>query len=1524
MLSTSPASAGTTKTNRRNRTAASADTARASTQSTVVDLSHVGSADAPDNVPANWPTFTGPNGQFVLNTANITKLQRFVTRDASFWARRYQTDGTYRRQMAAIWAGTEKLHQDMAAGRLSVDEIRERSKQLTTLNLQAHGLVGTDGAYTSVTRHHLRNGGRAYALTSTTNNNWNQAPNATRIALSLLFQVLRSYYPQQELLFSGLTWTVNLGFVATQLTFSLLLPLRTARDQSESVALQALLLPTTCSIVSSECRIGQTVLPLTDPKIVAVQLNVVDGFIARLEISASPESLLTQLRSEVKNQSDQLYYQALVIVGRHAALLEQARREPGVVLTDEERVVLASKDAFEGLRAMLTLKNTPRSLDPDARRDIVDLVGEVDFWKQLETSLALAVPPDDGESERNSRDGTATDPMIVPVLADLKTLQARLRHLLVVMEGFNDLNKQTEAAKARIYRTVMNALASLLSGIPNARALMVSASATTAHLLGFGFYFDIALLATVLAQPIGYAYMLNRKVPLDLEGKSTLQNQLLHLTDPGRFTADDGQLDPHLLDKRMLSVGSTVKKHIDEGFKYDLQVLVQAILAYVVDPDTTEKAKARSVKMPNIVESKVGTTVVVHKGHIRKKLPRTFAELFKAFKACKSHAARSLFVTELCRRLDVPDDVERSMKLLLDQYRDIEISARQLGDNQLHSLLGEDSLLPPESRQIIAGSLVYAWYRYKMQKKGDDLPAVLKLEAMPEFALAKRMARALAHVKGRTESDALLGLLQALQKYYITYAGVVFGPGATNFFKAVSTLIGTFLEMGGESRIGTIVKLTSNTASFAGSLIGGIPVALGYQAYIKRKNSLRADAKLDPDTYINVAGASLLTQEGGFHLSLNYMQSKVQSHQLLLGKQIRQGRAPDAEDFPTFLYQYLSCFEPPLANDVTTYLEGQDEGTVPTDDDGDDASNDPQAADSDDEVVIPIPPLKYHNPYSFPKQVLANLNVASPDKWREFANAQFEKLSKIPDDELPAWIEDQLKQLQALIDEEEAAQDSGAQDNVPSSSSSDTPPNQGGVESPASNESPSQTPSSESSSADDPALTSALDELTTIGFLTTDTLTSRERTRLVDQYLKQIAPLLKTDAQTRQWRKVWSDRAELLKSALQDRELSDEQREAWARARVMVREMLKRPLGLGQAPLPKSTSGRRGQRTTSGAASTSGKPVEVPPMDLNDAIQWLTRAQLWSDRPLSRREQKDRVDQLFLSGAISRANWKRDYGHCRMVSTVLQQALGFPRVREDKGLALNIQQAIDMTALALQRFTEPPVQENAGSAQTSVQMPGTLNAQSLADVQAQLRTWGLWSDETLTVHQIRQQGHQSAVAWRSQARFSGAAAVQRLNRLLQQLFALQNDLDLPANAQAGINQSIDIIAAALERLRQPTASAADTPSRPAQPALPSFDAVVQSLTAHNLWSAEPVDVESDQRVNGFVESMSSLSLHDLNLCILELRAAKEVLNQARKASSRRDQRASVTESLTRVDMAERRLAQQAAAVQTGHSARPVI
>src|SRR5690606_33921008 len=120
----------------------------------------------------------------------------FVTRDASFWARRYQTDGTYRRQMAAIWAGTEKLHQDMAAGRLSVDEIRERSKQLTTLNLQAHGLVGTDGAYTSVTRHHLRNGGRAYALTSTTNNNWNQAPNATRIALSLLFQVLRSYYPQ--------------------------------------------------------------------------------------------------------------------------------------------------------------------------------------------------------------------------------------------------------------------------------------------------------------------------------------------------------------------------------------------------------------------------------------------------------------------------------------------------------------------------------------------------------------------------------------------------------------------------------------------------------------------------------------------------------------------------------------------------------------------------------------------------------------------------------------------------------------------------------------------------------------------------------------------------------------------------------------------------------------------------------------------------------------------------------------------------------------------------------------------------------------------------------------------------------------------------------------------------------------------------------------------------------------------------------------------------------------------------------
>src|SRR5690606_12799575 len=146
---------------------------------------------------------------------------------------------------------------------------------------------------------------------------------------------------------------------------------------------------------------------------------------------------------------------------------------------------------------------------------------------------------------------------------------------------------------------------------------------------------------------------------------------LLHLTDPGQFTTAGGKLDPSRLDKRMLSVGTTVRKHIEECFKYDLQMLAQMILAYVVDPDTTEKIKAKKLRMPDIVETKADGAVVAHKGKKRYQLPLTFAELFKAFKACKSHEARQKFVNELCSRLGVPDEVRESMNVLLRRYRNI-------------------------------------------------------------------------------------------------------------------------------------------------------------------------------------------------------------------------------------------------------------------------------------------------------------------------------------------------------------------------------------------------------------------------------------------------------------------------------------------------------------------------------------------------------------------------------------------------------------------------------------------------------------------------------------------------------------------------------------------------------------------------------------------------------------------------------------------------------------------------------------
>jgi hypothetical protein len=218
---------------------------------TVIEDLPLDIAEEPAEAAPPWASFTGPGGQFLLQPANIQFLQRFVERDATYWQRQFRKNPDYRDRMIAIWVGTNKLHEDMMAGTLTVEQIRERSKELATLNLQAHSLVDEDGHFTDVTRHQLNKGGRAYAKTSINNNDLAQAPNGVRVALSLILQALRSVYGEYGTAIVACQYLLNFGYGATQATFSILVPLRTARDQSFGVAWQGELMPTTSAIISS-------------------------------------------------------------------------------------------------------------------------------------------------------------------------------------------------------------------------------------------------------------------------------------------------------------------------------------------------------------------------------------------------------------------------------------------------------------------------------------------------------------------------------------------------------------------------------------------------------------------------------------------------------------------------------------------------------------------------------------------------------------------------------------------------------------------------------------------------------------------------------------------------------------------------------------------------------------------------------------------------------------------------------------------------------------------------------------------------------------------------------------------------------------------------------------------------------------------------------------------------------------------------------------------------------------------------
>lgn len=202
----------------------------------------------------------------VLDDAAIAELKTALATEAKYWSAKYNPDpqGTpdgqgkhdpaFKKAIDDYVQGLKHFHQEVDEGKFTVAGLLERSNQLGTMWLRAVGLADANG-FTETTSLCMKDAAEAYAAPSVTANEWNIGAGVVRGALlagaSVTCALTGVGSPLLPLYIKS---GVNLGYMAVQLGFSVMLPLQNAAAQSGAVKRQAQWGPLfNASLESSRC-----------------------------------------------------------------------------------------------------------------------------------------------------------------------------------------------------------------------------------------------------------------------------------------------------------------------------------------------------------------------------------------------------------------------------------------------------------------------------------------------------------------------------------------------------------------------------------------------------------------------------------------------------------------------------------------------------------------------------------------------------------------------------------------------------------------------------------------------------------------------------------------------------------------------------------------------------------------------------------------------------------------------------------------------------------------------------------------------------------------------------------------------------------------------------------------------------------------------------------------------------------------------------------------------------------------------
>lgn len=412
-----------------------------------------------------------------------------------------------------------------------------------------------------------------------------------------------------------------------------------------------------------------------------------------------------------------------------------------------------------------------------------------------------------------------------------------------------------------------------LLNIAAAGSSMAGAAGSAAFGPWWQFGWSIGTLGLLTAQPVLYSANQGEAAAKDNLDKLATMFQIAAVTGIGNLTDDQGIVKSGTLDKVVRGPAQLRIDCVRDILEFDKRVYATAIIAH-------EKNAAKGIL--NLVANSyaVGETGYEYRDELTSGVTvihhdlsaASFQDILKEFAQCDNKEKRKKLLVDI-RGGAAP--AAQSVKIL-ELYEDAceAISCLSNGEEGWQDLLGENSKLPPDSRQLIFEALKLA------TNVSDDQQNTLS-------------DRQLCELKGYTESCTDVGSIhQAAQKLGQSLEWGVAGPLGPNVVKAVFSMIqGVMYTTHGPALLEAINKMTlgQGAIQILGS-IASIFLGYAYHMHIFLKDSFRAR---DKENNVAIPNLGLLDK----HLLPNFNRSQVSLYTTLLAKPIEQSLQPQSLDF---------------------------------------------------------------------------------------------------------------------------------------------------------------------------------------------------------------------------------------------------------------------------------------------------------------------------------------------------------------------------------------------------------------------------------------------------------------------------------------------------------------------------------------------------------------------------------------------------------------------------------------------------